>query len=192
MNIIIYEHCNKIYSGIQKICVNEEKVNIAGCSTGSKEFLRRKVDKNAANMKHRNTPRINNNNLFSVYCGVSNLLHSKDTKSLFKYNTRQYYASIIQDNIIQVLFKTILCKYYSRQYYASIIPDNIMQVLYKTILCKYYSRKYYASFIQDNIMQVLYKTILCKYYSRQYFASITHCLAGATIFYFDVVRFESI
>ena len=27
--------------------VNEEKVTVAGCSTGSKEFLRRKVDKNA-------------------------------------------------------------------------------------------------------------------------------------------------
>ena len=37
-------------------CVNEEKVTVAGCSTGSKEFLRRKVDKNVANKKHRNTP----------------------------------------------------------------------------------------------------------------------------------------
>ena len=46
---------------VLKACVNEEKVTVDGCSTGSKEFLRRKVDKNAANMKHRNTPRINNN-----------------------------------------------------------------------------------------------------------------------------------
>ena len=42
-------------------CVNEEKVTVAGCSSGSKEFLRQKVDKNVANKKHRNTPRINNN-----------------------------------------------------------------------------------------------------------------------------------
>ena len=41
--------------------VNEEKVTVAGCSTGSKEFLRREVDKNVANKKHRNTPRIHNN-----------------------------------------------------------------------------------------------------------------------------------
>ena len=46
---------------VSKNCVNEEKVTVAGCSTGSKEFLRQKVHKNVANKKHRNTLRINNN-----------------------------------------------------------------------------------------------------------------------------------
>ena len=65
--------------------VNEEKVTVAGCSTGSKEFLRRKDDTNAffALMK----PRMPGRNislywftciyccLFSAYCGVSYLLY---------------------------------------------------------------------------------------------------------------------
>ena len=34
---------------IENIFLNEEKVTVAGCSTGSKEFLRQKVDKNEAN-----------------------------------------------------------------------------------------------------------------------------------------------
>ena len=42
------------------LCVNEEKVTVAGRLTGSKEFLRRKVNKNLANKKHRNTLRIHN------------------------------------------------------------------------------------------------------------------------------------
>ena len=47
--------------------MNEEKVTVAGCSTGSKEILRRKFDKNVANKKHRNTPRTQYANGLKMY-----------------------------------------------------------------------------------------------------------------------------
>ena len=42
--------------------MNEEKVTVAGRSMGSKEFLRRKIDKNVAKKQHGNMLRIHNNN----------------------------------------------------------------------------------------------------------------------------------
>ena len=75
--------------------MNEEKVTVAGCSTGSKEFLRRKVDKNVANKKHRNTPRINNNRL--IFCpGIRGFIRSKVDQEILLLSSTNTLSFVIK------------------------------------------------------------------------------------------------